>query len=112
MHGNIGKNNGNYKHGMYKTKLYRTWGDMMTRCNNQKVQNYKWYGGKGIKVCSRWFDFRYFMEDMYDEYLLHIEKEGEENTTLERMDNNKNYELQNCRWATWQEQYKNKLRNL
>jgi hypothetical protein len=87
------------KHGMTKSTTYRVWSGMRTRCNNPKATNYLTYGGRGIAVCSRWESFENFLQDMGDRPV---------GMTLDRIDVNGNYEPQNCRWATKQQQAQNK----
>ena len=94
-----GKLNSNFKHGMSKTKLYLCWRAMLTRCENQNYINWHRYGGRGIKVCKRWKDFRNFLEDM---------GVPPKRYTLERKNNDGNYTKSNCKWATMQEQALNK----
>lgn len=72
---------------------------MLTRCRNEKSDNYKYYGGKGIDVCERWGSFDNFLVDMG------LRPNG---TTLDRKDNNGNYEPNNCVWSTKAEQMKNR----
>lgn len=71
---------------------------MRNRCNNPNATQYKWYGGKGIKVCKEWDDYTVFLLDM---------GERPEGKTLDRLDNSKNYTKTNCRWATPKEQAEN-----
>lgn len=98
----------NTTHGMAKTRFYSEWQAMLTRCLNPNASNYVYYGGRGIKVCSEWLDsFENFRDDMYRSYLQHVEDFGEKDTTLDRIDVDGNYELSNCRWATWEEQMRN-----
>ena len=90
----------NYKHGQarcgQKSPEYTTWLNMKARCQNPKRPEYRYYGRRGIKVCDRWQDFRYFYADMG-------QRPGP-NYSLDRIDNNGNYELDNCHWSTWHEQ--------
>ena len=76
------------------------WSKMKDRCYNPNVKAYKWYGARGIRVCNRWLDINKFIEDMYASF-----KEG---LTIERMDNDGNYEPSNCTWATRSAQAINK----
>ncbi len=86
-------------HGMCGTATYSTWNCMKTRCENPKTKNYKNYGGRGITVCGRWDKFENFLEDM---------GEKPEGLSIERVDNNKGYFKENCKWATCTEQSRNR----
>jgi hypothetical protein len=79
---------------------YKTWYDMHRRCYNKKYSKYIDYGGRGISVCDRWFSFENFIHD--------IGKRPSAKHSLDRIDNNGNYEANNCRWATGSEQNSNR----
>ena len=91
-------------------RFYRIWGDMKNICSSQNNKKYKYYGGKGIKVCERWQLYNNFKEDMYYGYLEHVKEYGEKQTTLDRFNSNYDYCPQNCRWATYSEQNSNTSR--
>lgn len=96
-------------HGMNKTRFYRTWTGLRTRCNNPKEFAYKDYGGRGIKCL--WKSFEEFRDDMYKSYLKHYKKFGGKNTTIDRIENDGNYCKENCRWSTFKQQARNRRKN-
>lgn len=90
----------NKKHGLTDTPENRCWRNIRRRCNSVHRPSYKYYGGRGIKLCERWNDFNNFLADMGP-------RPGPE-YSVERIDNDGHYEPGNCRWATQAEQNKNK----
>jgi hypothetical protein len=93
------------QHGMSKSKIYYVWLSMRERCTKQSNQSYKNYGGRGIKVCDEW------MNDFMKFYNFAISNGYRENLTLDRIDNNKNYTPDNCRFITRKEQNRNYRKN-
>lgn len=100
-----------YKHGFssrdykgVKRQFYNRWQNMKTRCFNPNRKDWKNYGKRGITINPEWLDFDTFRKDMYRSFLRHYSKYGLKNTTLDRINPNKNYSRKNCRWATKHEQ--------
>ncbi|MDE2100926.1 MAG: hypothetical protein KGL39_27010 [Patescibacteria group bacterium] len=87
------------KHGMCATATYRAWASMLQRCTNPNSQSWNLYGYRGIKVCEKWRKFEGFFEDMG------VCPSG---LTLERINNDGNYEPLNCKWASPKEQAQNR----
>lgn len=86
-------------HGMSKTKIYRIWFSMLQRCENPNDKNYYNYGGRGISVCDRWHCFDKFFSDMG------FRPDG---MSMDRKNNNGNYDPSNCAWATTRQQHGNR----
>lgn len=80
----------------YDNPLYRTWRQIRKRCSNPNSANYKWYGGKGVSVCSRWDDFDVFVDD--------VGPHPGPGWTIDRISNDGDYEPGNVQWATMDEQ--------
>lgn len=95
----------NVKHGKSKTKLYKVWSNIKDRCHNKNNKAYPNYGGRGIAVCSEW---RNDYKSFYDWSIANGYIEG---LTIDRIDNNGNYEPSNCRWTTDKQQSRNKRSN-
>lgn len=95
------------RHGMYGTRLYHIWNGINARCSNPNNKDYKDYGARGIKVCEEWKDsarfFKWALENGYEDFL-----------TIDRIDNNKGYCPENCRWISIEKQQVNKrnVRNI
>lgn len=97
--------NKNIVHGLKNSPLYSIWSGIKQRCYYEKSEGYKRYGAVGIKMCSRWKDsFKNFYDDM-----IHGYKPG---LQIDRKDNSKGYDIDNCRWATTTDQANNTSKNI
>lgn len=85
---------------MIKTPIYNAWVNMRQRVNNKRFWAYKYYGGRGIKACKRWDSFKNFYNDMAGSHKIGL--------TLDRIDNDGDYEPSNCRWIKRKEQNLNR----
>lgn len=85
------------------TRTYRSWSNMIARCTYPNSKGYEHYKKRGITVCDRWRKFENFLSDM---------GECPDGLTLDRTENDGNYEPGNCQWVTWQKQGNNRITNL
>ena len=95
-----GEKNPNFKHGQRRTKLYAIWQNMHSRCESKSCISYRYYGAKGISVCEEWREFVPFWN-------WALESGYSDGLSIDRIDNNGNYEPSNCRWVTGEQQRKN-----
>lgn len=90
------------KHGLCGTRIYNIWENMKRRCYNPAHDSYKNYGARGITVCEEWLR-------SFESFAKWANENGyREDLTLDRIDGNKGYSPDNCRWATWEEQNRNR----
>ena len=92
--------------GYTRTPLYRAYHDMKDRCYKPQKSNFKYYGGKGIKVCQEW------LESYYTFYEWAMSNGYRQGLQIDRIDNSKDYCPENCRWSTKIEQENNKTTNV
>jgi len=94
----------NTKHGMSHHPLYAVWDTMIARCHRESHKSYAHYSARGILVCEQWrASFQNFANDMAESYKAGLQ--------LDRIDNDKGYAKNNCRWATPKQQGNNKVTN-
>ena len=91
------------KHGLYHHPLYGTHNSMKNRCSNPNNKKWKHYGGRGIKVCDRWLG-----EDGFKNFIKDMGNKPTPKHTLDRIDNQKGYSPENCRWATYKQNNDNR----
>lgn len=92
---------GNLKHGQSKSLEYLIWNGMRQRCSNPKNSHFRYYGGRGIRVCDQW-------QASFENFIADMGAKPSPKHTIDRINNEGNYEPGNCRWATYSQQNKNR----
>jgi hypothetical protein len=87
-------------HGLSGTPIYQSWFGMLRRCSDPSRRDYQFYGARGIRVCERWHTADRFFEDMASSWF--------EGATLDRLDSDKDYYPENCRWIRQNDQWLNR----
>ena len=100
------------RHGMTDTRFYLTWSKILRRIRNKNCKEFIYYGGRGIKIQKSWEKFDNFMIDMYKSYLEACNKFGEKNVSIERINFNGNYSIDNCKWIHVSEQTQNTRKSI
>jgi len=95
----------NLRHGLCGTRIYRIWVHMIGRCYNPKDKRYSYYGGRGIIICEEW------RTDVVAFRIWALANGYRADLTIDRIDNDGNYEPGNCRWTTWKAQQNNRSNN-
>lgn len=92
-------------HGQTGSRLYVVWQHIIGRCNRKNDKAFKWYGGRGIRICDEWLDFQVFHD-------WAVSNGYNDDLTIDRIDVNGNYCPENCRWISIEDQQRNKTNNV